>query len=110
MISQVFKEPKVDQEILTRLIPSLMSLGIHEHIVSIKNKQKSLTKSNEEEGDGLIEVKEVEVKSKKEKQSKKKSKAKKVSLLIFPVLYSFVNFLANGRKPLFGNFRLIIML
>ena len=87
---KVFKEPKVDQEIYTRLIPSLISFGIHDHILSLKNKLKNLTKAVDEESENPAEVKNVEVKPKKEKQSKKKSKSKKVEKLLIAVCFDYI--------------------
>ncbi|XP_076806661.1 negative elongation factor B-like [Clavelina lepadiformis] len=41
---QVFKEPRVDSEITSKFIPSLMSLSLHDHIVTTRAKVKNLTK------------------------------------------------------------------
>ena len=77
---QVFKEPKVDQETVTRLIPSLIGLGVNEHVVALSNKLKTFHQEGEDGSSQSESV--VEVKGEKEKPPKKKAKIKKVRQLV----------------------------
>ena len=73
---QVFKEPKVDQEVITKLIPSLISLGVQDQINTFRSKLSIFhQKSEESTTESVVEVKGV---SEKNEKSKKKSKTKKV--------------------------------
>lgn len=77
LFNQVFKEPKVDQEVITKLIPSLISLGVQDHINSLRGKLKVLDqKSEQSAAESVVEVKGADEKG--AKSSKKKSKSKKV--------------------------------
>lgn len=73
---QVFKEPKMDNEIMTRFIPSLLSLGLVDMINSIKLKIDGISKKDEP-AENKLEIDEKPSPKKKRKGSTAKAEPPK---------------------------------
>nr|CAB3232512.1 negative elongation factor B [Phallusia mammillata] len=70
---QVFKEPKVDEEISSKFLPCLMSLGVVEQINMTRTKVKSLTKTEAETTEASKTTEPTNIKPKKKSSRAKKT-------------------------------------